>query len=77
MPRWESWLQVIACNLLLDSGLSVALAQATDSAYQPLAGRIAKMLQEERFHRIFGESWLPRLVQDAQTKFLYWPDTVS
>lgn len=68
-PTWESWLQVVAVNLTLDAALQIAIAQATDSAYQPLAGRISKILQEERFHRVFGQSWLARLAQHSdQTK---------
>lgn len=64
MERWQSWFQVIAINILLDSALQVAISHMAESSYQPLAGRIAKILQEERFHRIFGESWLKRLVRE-------------
>lgn len=64
MEQWESWLQVIAINVVLDSALQIAISQMADSSYQPLAGRIAKILQEERFHRIFGENWLTRLVKE-------------
>lgn len=66
MPRWESWLQVIAINIVLDTALSSAIAATKNSAFAPLAGRTRKMLQEERFHRMFGEQWLKRLLtQDA------------
>ena len=68
MPRWESWLQVIAVNIVLDTALSCAIMAAKQSAYTPLAGRISKMLQEERFHRIFGEQWLKRLLQQAANR---------
>ena len=63
MPRWESWLQVVAINIVLDCALQISIAQMQDSTFQPLAGRIAKIMQEERFHRVFGHSWLERLVQ--------------
>ncbi len=62
--RWESWFQVIAINILLDSALQMAISQTIGSSYHPLAGRTAKILQEEQFHRIFGESWLKRLVKE-------------
>ena len=65
-PRWQSWLQVVAVNVVLDSALQVAIAQTKDSAFRPLAGRTAKILQEERFHRIFGASWVERIVQDGK-----------
>lgn len=69
MPRWESWLQLIAVNLIFDSALQVAIAQTHNSAFQPLAGRTAKILQEEKFHRIFGHSWVERLVsRDDESK---------
>ena len=69
MPRWQSWLQVVAINVTLDVALQVAIAQTKDSAFLPLAGRMAKIEQEERFHRVFGESWLERLGQrDEATK---------
>ncbi|MEM7118913.1 MAG: Phenylacetic acid catabolic protein [Chloroflexota bacterium] len=61
MPRWESWLKVVAINVVLDAALQVAIAQTKGSTFSPLAGRTAKILQEERFHRIFGQSWLERL----------------
>lgn len=60
--RWESWLQVIASNVVLDSALTCAVAATEGSSFQPLAGRTAKILQEERFHRIFGDQWLKRLM---------------
>jgi phenylacetate-CoA oxygenase PaaI subunit len=61
-PRWESWLQLIAANVVLDSGLQCAIAATENSTFHPLAGRTAKMLQEERFHRVFGNEWLGRLM---------------
>jgi phenylacetate-CoA oxygenase PaaI subunit len=63
MPRWESWLQVVAINVVLDHALQISIAQMQDSTFQPLAGRIAKITQEEKFHRVFGHSWIERLVQ--------------
>ena len=60
-PRWQSWYQVIAVNVILDRALAVAIEATVDSAFAPLAGRAAKILQEERFHRMFGDNWLQRL----------------
>ena len=68
-PRWDSWLAVIAINNVLDSALSYAVAATEHSTFLPLAGRTAKILQEERFHRMFGRQWLARLLrQDERTK---------
>jgi 1,2-phenylacetyl-CoA epoxidase catalytic subunit len=58
---WNSWLDVIAVNVLLDRALNIAVASFADSTFRPLRSRCAKILQEERFHRIFGDSWLARM----------------
>ncbi len=58
---WESWFDVIAANVLIDRALSVVFAATRESQFAPLQQRAAKILQEERFHRIFGDSWLARL----------------
>lgn len=58
---WPSWMDVIAANVLLDRALQVAVTAFHDSAYAPLRGRCSKILQEEHFHRIFGDQWLARL----------------
>ena len=60
-PRWDSWYQVVAVNVVLDRALSEAVNCFATSTLAPLAGRAAKILQEEQFHRIFGDSWLKRL----------------
>ena len=58
---WQSWMEVIAVNVMLDSALNVVFEAARQSQFGPLGGRVGKILQEEHFHRIFGESWLARL----------------
>lgn len=78
MPRWDSWLQVVAVNVVLDHALQIAIAQMEASSFQPMAGRIAKITQEEQFHRVFGHSWLEWLVQrngerlDQMQKMIDW-----
>lgn len=67
-PRWESWLQVIAINVVLDRALHLAIESFQGSAYGPLAGCAAKLMQEERFHRVFGDTWLTRLGEDADSQ---------
>jgi len=59
--QWGSWMDVIAANVLLDQALTVIFEAAFHSGFAPLSQRAAKVLQEERFHRIFGEGWLDRL----------------
>jgi 1,2-phenylacetyl-CoA epoxidase catalytic subunit len=60
---WHSWLDVIAANVLVDRSTNIAIAAARTSSFGPLRGRTAKMLQEEQFHRIFGDSWLAKLAR--------------
>ncbi len=60
---WESWLDVIAFNVLLDRALALVFESLRYSQFAPLQQRAGKVLQEERFHRVFGDSWLARLAQ--------------
>lgn len=78
---WASWLEMVAVNVLLDRALSVAVGATQNSAFAPLRTRAAKILQEEAYHRVFGDTWLARLAArgDARTARLqeaigrYWP----
>lgn len=65
---WDSWLDMVAVNVLLDRALNVALEAMSSSVYGPLRQRTAKMLQEEEYHRIFGDSWLARLAARQDKK---------
>ena len=82
---WDSWLDVIAANVLLDRALQLAVAATRTSCFGPLQTRSAKVLQEESYHRIFGDSWLARLAarQDKVTDKLqdsldrFWETAVA
>ncbi len=66
---WDSWLDVIAVNVLLDRALSMAVRSLRHSQYAPLRQRAAKILQEEEHHRLFGDGWLKRLASlDEKTR---------
>ena len=60
---WDSWLDVIAVNVLLDRALHSVISAMCESSLAPLRHRARKMAQEEQYHRIFGDSWLTRLAQ--------------
>lgn len=60
---WPSWLDVITANVLLDRATNIAVTAGRSSTFGPLKGRMAKILQEEQFHRIFGDSWLAKLAR--------------
>lgn len=65
---YPSWFDVIAALVLLDQSLTVVIEATRESAFVPLQQRAGKILQEESFHRIFGESWLARLAGKDDTR---------
>lgn len=60
---WQSWFEVIATFFLLDSALATIIASAKNASLKPLRQRVAKILQEEHFHRVYYEGWFERLAQ--------------
>ena len=58
-----SWLDFVAANFLFDQALSVVFEAARDSVFEPLKQRAAKILQEERFHAMYGATWIRSLSQ--------------
>lgn len=58
---FADWNDFVAANLLVDGALTILFEAATDSTYEPLAGRSRKALQEERMHALHGEAWVRRL----------------
>jgi len=55
------WFGVVAINALVDQAITVQLEALTDSSYAPLKQRVAKLIEEERFHSAHGAAWLRRL----------------
>jgi phenylacetate-CoA oxygenase PaaI subunit len=55
------WFGLVAINALVDQALTVQLEALTDSSYAPLKQRVAKLIEEERFHAAHGSAWLRRL----------------
>lgn len=56
----ESWVDLIAMNVLCDGALSVQLEALRDSSWQPLRQRVGKLLEEETFHAAHGAAWWRR-----------------
>lgn len=65
---WQTWSEVIAVLALLDAALSIVFEATRESQFAPLRQRAAKILQEERFHRVFANSWFARLAADSPTR---------
>jgi phenylacetate-CoA oxygenase PaaI subunit len=55
------WTDFVAAVFLFDQALSVIFAAAHESAYEPLRQRAEKIWQEERFHAMYGVTWLRSL----------------
>jgi ring-1,2-phenylacetyl-CoA epoxidase subunit PaaC len=59
--RFESWSDVIATGLLLDTALSVQYGALLESRYAPVHNRVQKLLDEERFHFQYAAGWARRI----------------
>lgn len=59
------WPDFIAVNFLVDTALTTVFQAALTSAFEPLAARSRKVLQEERVHTLHGEAWVRRLARGA------------
>ncbi len=57
------WIDFIAANFLFDQALSVVFEAARVSVFEPLKQRAAKILQEERFHAMYGATWVRSLAK--------------
>jgi ring-1,2-phenylacetyl-CoA epoxidase subunit PaaC len=57
------WPGLVALNALVDTALSVQCEALRGSAYPPIAQRVGKLLDEERFHDAHGVAWFRRLAR--------------
>jgi ring-1,2-phenylacetyl-CoA epoxidase subunit PaaC len=57
------WPALVALNALADTALSVQCEALRGSAYAPIAQRVGKLLDEERFHDAHGAAWFRRLAR--------------
>jgi phenylacetate-CoA oxygenase PaaI subunit len=65
---FEHWAQFVAAAVLLDRALTVVFEAAGSSTHEPLRQRAVKILQEEWFHRQYGEGWLRKLAAEPRTR---------
>ncbi len=61
--KWDTWLKLIAMSVTLDAALQQVFDLLKGSSFGPLAGIATKIAQEEKFHRVYGETWLTRLAE--------------
>lgn len=61
LQPFEGWTDFIAANFLFDSALTVLLESARASAFNDLASRARRMLEEEQLHWLHAKGWVRRL----------------
>ena len=78
------WTDFVAAVFLFDQALSVVFESARDSVFEPLKQRADKILQEEKFHAMYGATWLrslsragtqARVEMDAALQRI-WPEVI-
>jgi phenylacetate-CoA oxygenase PaaI subunit len=62
----EGWAGLVALNAFVDAALSVQCEALRGSAYPPVAQRVGKLLDEERFHDAHGAAWFRRLARGGE-----------
>jgi ring-1,2-phenylacetyl-CoA epoxidase subunit PaaC len=58
-----AWPELVALNAFLDAAFTVQLEALRGSAHGPLAQRVEKVLDEERFHTAHAAAWVRRLAR--------------
>jgi len=83
-PRTD-WAFSVARRYLYETADAVRLEALSRSSYEPLAGLVAKMRREERYHLMHLDAWLRRLADaggDARARLAealtrLWPDAMT
>jgi phenylacetate-CoA oxygenase PaaI subunit len=81
---FAQWTDFIATIFLFDQALSVVFESARTSVFEPLKQRAGKILQEEKYHTMYGATWLrslskegtqARVQMDASLRRI-WPEVI-
>lgn len=56
-----TWPDAVALMAIADAAVTTQLEALRDSSYEPLRQRVAKLVEEERFHAAHGVAWSKRL----------------
>lgn len=62
---FPDWAWVTAGMTVVDGALELALEGVLEGGYEPLRGRLEKMLGEEEFHRSLAHAWFTRLARSG------------
>jgi ring-1,2-phenylacetyl-CoA epoxidase subunit PaaC len=60
------WATTMARRYLYDTADAVRLDALADGAWEPLAGLVAKLVREERYHLMHASVWLDRLANGGE-----------
>ncbi|MDQ3556694.1 MAG: phenylacetate-CoA oxygenase subunit PaaI [Gemmatimonadota bacterium] len=64
----DSWCEMIAWSLLLDTALTTQYEALLESRYTPVHNRVQKMLDEEQFHFQYAAGWARRISRTEETR---------
>ena len=62
-----NWPDFVAAAALFDRAMTLVFEVVHHASYEPLYQRAGKILQEEWYHRQYGEGWLKRLASEPKT----------
>jgi len=65
---FQHWAEFVAAVALFDRAMTLVFEAMHRSKNEPLRQRAAKILQEEWFHRQYGQGWLKRLAAQPKTR---------
>jgi phenylacetate-CoA oxygenase PaaI subunit len=63
---FADWTELVVCNALVDTLLTVNLRSAMAGHYRPLTQRLRKVLAEEEYHGVHAAAWIGRLAGGPQ-----------
>lgn len=78
LPRGD-WGEAVLRHYLYDLAEQIRWHALTTSSYAPLAGIAKKILPEERYHLVHGQTWLKRLAQgtpESHKRMQAWLDAL-
>jgi phenylacetate-CoA oxygenase PaaI subunit len=58
---FQGWPEFVAASVIFDRAMAWVCKAAEESNHEPLRHRATKIVQEERYHRMYGQGWLKRL----------------
>jgi len=58
---FADWVELVVCNALVDTLLTVNLRSALEGSFRPLTQRLRKVLAEEEYHGVHAGAWIGRL----------------